>query len=103
MLAHLGQAGLVNIDGKRRRTALARHTRSLDGFGRAAHGDGDDERARTDIRRRRMHELAARVHRRDDDAGLVLHEILRRIVAAVGAAGTDPDHTVDSARRLTLL
>ena len=103
VVAHIGEAGLVHIHADRHGAALMRDLSRDDGLTRAAQGHGDDQGILVHIRRGGVHELVARVTGGDNLGRLVLHEVLGRIVPAVGSACTDPHHARDAAGILLAL
>ena len=97
VVADLGEAGLVNIDGDGAGAVILGDLGGNDGLLSAAHGDDDGQGVLVDIGRGGVHELVAGVAGAHDLRGLVLHKVLGRIIAAVGSAGADPHDALDTA------
>ena len=97
VVADLGKAGLVNVDGDGAGAVILGDLGGDDGLLGAAHGDDDGQGVLVDVGRGGVHELVAGVAGAHDLRGLVLHKVLGRIVAAVGSAGADPHDALDAA------
>ena len=97
VVADLGEAGLVNIDGDGAGAMILGDLGGDDGLLGTAHGHDDGQGVLVDVGRGGVHELVAGVAGAYDLRGLVLHKVLGRIVAAVGSAGADPHDALDAA------
>lgn len=97
VVADLGEAGLVDIDGDSAGAVVLGDLGGDDGLLGAAHGHDDGQGVLVDVGRGGVHELVAGVAGAHDLRGLVLHKVLGRIVAAVGSAGADPHDALDAA------
>ena len=83
VVADLGEPRLVHVHRNGRRTKFLGHARSLYRLGRAAHRDDDGQGVRTHELGGGTHELVGGVGLAHQLGGLVLHEVLRGVVAAV--------------------
>ena len=97
VVADLGEAGLVNIDGDGAGAVVLGDLGGNDGLLGAAHGHDDGQGVLVDVGRGGVHELVAGVAGAHDLRGLVLHKVLGRIVTAVGSAGANPHDALDAA------
>ena len=94
VVADLGEAGLVNIDGDGAGAVVLGDLGGDDGLLGAAHGHDDGQGVLVNVGGGCVHELVAGVAGAHDLRGLVLHKVLGRIVASAGA---NPHDALDAA------